>query len=105
MKYFRIKIGYGADNFISIDETELAMAIRSQITGRVGLFKEGTVTGKSIISITPDYNRMCGYHRDYQLTGEDYDRIGAEKLNEYRLFLEKTKNETDKLLGEQKLLG
>lgn len=106
MKYFRVRIGYGLDNFISIDQTELAMALRAQITGRVGLFKEGTVTGKNIISITPDYNRMEGYNRDYQLNGEDYERIGKEKLDEYRKFLEKTKNEVDLALGSsgQKLL-
>lgn len=95
MKYYRVKIGYGKDEFISVDETELAMALRAQISGRVGIFKEGTVAGNHIISITPDLQRFAGYKRDYQLTGEDYDEIGMEAVNEHRHFLEDTKLSLD----------
>lgn len=98
MKYWKIQIGYSADNFISIDETELAMALRSQINGKIGIFKEGTISGRNIISITPDYNRMEGYNRDYKMTGEDYERINKSTVDEYRKFLTETKNQIDKQL-------
>ena len=104
MKYFKIQIGYGVDNFISIDETELPMALRAQITGKVGLFKEGTITGKNIMSITADYNRMEGYNRDYKMTGEDYERISKKTIDECRLFLSETKNKIQSG-GEPNLLN
>jgi len=91
MKYFKIKTGYGKDEFISIDSSELPMAIRAQITGKVGVFNEGTITGNHIISITPDYNRLMGYNRDYQLLSEDYDHIGKKNVEEHRNFFEQTK--------------
>lgn len=93
MKYFKVKIGYGADDFISVDETELRKAINAQVTGKVGIFNEGTVAGNSIISITPDFNREMGYHRDYKLTGEDYGHIGNKNIDDSRKLLESVRNE------------
>lgn len=91
MKYFRVKTGYGKDEFISVDETEVAMAFRAQVNGGILVSKEGTVSGNHIISITPDYNREMGYNRDYTLTGEDYAEIGAKKQEDYQMFLEDIK--------------
>lgn len=88
-KYFKVKIGYGADDFISIDETELERAVKAQITGRVAVFNEGTASGNLILSITPDWNRVMGWRRDYKLTGEDYVAIGKERIEEYRLLQER----------------
>lgn len=99
MKYFRIKTGHGKDDFISVDETELDMAIRAQITGKVGLFKEGTVTGRAILTITPDWQKTMGWNRDYSLTGEDYNEIGEKKIDGYRDFIAERKIEVDKQLG------
>lgn len=99
MKHFKVKIGFGKDDFISIDENELPMALRAQITGKVGVFNEGTVSGNNIIAITPDYNRLMGYNRDYQLDGEDYNHIGKATVSEYREFLENTKIEVNQQLS------
>lgn len=90
-KFYRVKIGYGRDDFISVDEDELAPALRAQTTGKIGIFREGTIAGNHIISITPDFNRLLGYTRDYQLTGEDYKEVGAERQKEYGLFFLHTK--------------
>lgn len=90
MKYYRVKFGYRNDEFISVDENELPMAVRSHISGKKGIFREGTISGDKIIAITPDYQRAMGWNRDYQLTGEDYDEIGPSKQREYQNLLQET---------------
>lgn len=93
MKYFKVKIGFGIDDFISIDETELKRTMIAQVTGKIAILKEGTIAGNSIISITPDYNREMGYHRDYKLTGEDYDHIGSKRVEDSRLMIQQATDE------------
>jgi hypothetical protein len=100
MRYFKVQKGYGADDYISIDETELRKAIIAQVKGQVAIFREGTVSGNSIMSITPDWNRTMGWKRDYKLTGEDYDYIGSKKINESRLLIENTLNQ---IMGKNNL--
>lgn len=92
MKHYRVKYGHRADEFISVDEAELPMAVRAHISGKKGLFKEGAVSGDKIIAIVPDYQRDMGWNRDYILMGEDYTEIG-EKKREYELLLEETKQQ------------
>jgi hypothetical protein len=92
-KYFKVKIGFGSDDFISIDETELRKAIIAQGSGQVAIFNGGTVSGNNIISITPDWCKVMGWNRDYQLTGSDYVQVGERRQNEYRNFIEDTVNE------------
>jgi hypothetical protein len=97
MKYFRVKFGYGKDDFVSVDETELPTALRAQITGKIGSFKEGTIAGNNIMAIVPDYQRAMGWGRDYQLTGEDYAEIGGATQREYQNLLEETKYQVNQI--------
>lgn len=92
MKYYRVKYGFSHDEFISVDETELPMAMRAHITGKKGVFKEGAVSGDKIIAIVPDWQRIMGWNRDYNLMGEDYQEI-APMREEYELLLETTKHQ------------
>jgi len=92
MKYFKVKIGYGIDDYVSIDETELKKTMQAQVTGQAVFLKEGSISGKTIMSILPDFNREMGYNRDYKLTGEDYEHIGDKRVKESRDLLENTKN-------------
>lgn len=88
MKYFRVKFGFNNDDFISIDENELPMAIRAHITGKIGVFKEGSVSGDKIITITPDLNKLMKWNRTYQPTAEDYGELPEKTLDEHREFLQ-----------------
>lgn len=87
-KYFKVQKGYQVDDYISVDEVEVITALRAQINGGVAIFKEGTISGNHIISITPDYSRMMGLNKGYQLTSEDYARIGKGTINDCQKFLE-----------------
>lgn len=92
-KYFRVKIGFKPMDFLSIPEAELETAIRAQITGKVALLSGGSVSGNSILAITPDYQRLMGWQDDYTLTGEDMREIGRVVRNEYELAIEGAKRE------------
>lgn len=104
MKYYRVKYGFGKDDFYSIDETELQKAIRAQVEGSIFICEEGTISGNNIMSIMPDYNRVLGLNRDYQLTGEDYDLLGAQKVKDHRNFLQETKRAITGIPSKTKLL-
>lgn len=104
MNYYRVRIGFGKDDFISVDQEELATAIRAQVTGKVAVLKEGTVSGNHIMSIVPDLQRSAGYNRDYQLTGEDYERLQKVHLEHRKLFLETKEDVVIQMLGATKKL-
>lgn len=88
MKYFRVKYGYGKDEFVSVDENEVRVALAVQVSGEVAVFKEGSISGNSIIAVLPDFNRLLGYKRDYIMEGEDYDQIPNGVQAEHHTFLE-----------------
>lgn len=90
MKYYKVQTGFGPDDFISIDETELEMCIRAQVTGKVAITKQGTVSGNIIQKITPDWNRVLGYNRMYKLQPEDYNEIKQSVKDSHYLVLEET---------------
>ncbi len=93
MKYYRVKFGYGRDDFYSVDETEVRKAIRAQVTGEIAIFAEGTIAGNSIIAIMPDYQRMMGWNRDHELNGEDHREIGDKRKEDCVALLEAVRRE------------
>jgi hypothetical protein len=90
MKYFKVQTGYGQDDFISVDETELEMCVRAQVTGKTALTKQGSVSGNEIKKIIPDWNRTMGYNRLYKLNSEDYAEIGNKTMDEHYELIENT---------------
>lgn len=92
MKYYRVKYGFGDDDFYNIDESELKKALVAQIQGKVLVCEDGTIAGNNIISIMPDYNRALGLNRDYKLTGEDHSLLGTELVKDHRNFLQEAKH-------------
>lgn len=96
MRYFRVKTGYRAEDFISIDETELERAVVAQGTGKVAVFKSGTVSGNHIISIKEDLHKLLGYNPLYELKPEDMNSLPKKELREHQEFL---KQVAEKIVG------
>ena len=102
MRYFKVKTGYRPDEYISIEETELWAAQEAQATGKVAFLKVGSISGNHIISILPDWNRVLGFNKDYELVGEDYLEIGKERERDYRDYMIQTQRKVEyQLMGKK----
>lgn len=91
MKFYKVQTGFGENDYRQIDETELDACLRAQITGKVALTSDGSISGAIIQQIIPDWNRVMGFRRGYKLTGEDYEAIGENRVKEYRIALAEAK--------------
>lgn len=100
MLYFKIKVGFGPNDFIPIDEEDYRKAVIAQVTGKVAIFKGGeTASGSAILTILPDYGRSMGYKREYEV---ELSEVHRKMLDEFREFGERIKLEVG---GEVKKLG
>lgn len=84
--HFKVKTGFNAEDFISIQEDELEKAIYAQITGSVAIFKGSTVRGTMIQSITPDIHMKMGWNQGYKLGPEDMAEVGGKLATEQALI-------------------
>src|SRR3990167_5049286 len=75
MKYYKVMIDY--KNFIPIDDTEVEKAISAWLVDGKALFNEGATS--RIDAVIPDYARIMGWNRGYELQVEDWAEIGASK--------------------------
>lgn len=92
-KFFRVKIGYGKDEFMQIDETEVSRAILAQVTGKVFISKRsGTISGNNIIGVFPDWHAILGLNPLHVMSAEDYSNIPIRAREWYDVFLENTRN-------------
>ena len=106
MRWFKIEIGYDAMDYVPIDETELDKAVYIHLTGKVGAFKEGSVSGKNIIAIRPDWNRAKGWNDGYQPSQDDIADI-SKVGRYYQGAIEEAKQRVHDLIasGQTDLIG
>lgn len=99
--HFKVKTGYGPNDYISIGQDEYSKAVRAQINKSVVIFKDhGSLSGSNIQSVLPDWNKELGYYPDYKLTGQDMDDIPKLRQSEYRDFTQhESKNVERQLQG------
>lgn len=107
-KFFIIKTGFNAEDFIQITNKELDKAIYCQIAGITGIFDDGTINGKHIISIKEDWNRQMGWNRGYKLADSDYAAIRADSVcDSYKGLIAQAKQNVNYLIsiGRTDLIG
>ena len=105
-KYFKVQIGFGKNDFISINEDELDKAIYGMVSGKVVIFQNGTVAGNNIISILPDYHKAMGWNYGYDFLPEDWKQINS-KCKSYQGVIEEAKNRVNHLIqsGQTQFIG
>ena len=108
MRHFLIKFGFTANEVLPIDHTEAEKAIYCHLTGSVGAFKAGSVSGDKIIAVVPDYNAELGWPPDHKLDGHDFNDLDREGLRDkYTQFLAVQKERVQYLMHtkQQHLIG
>ena len=94
MNHFKIIRGYSAEDYISIDETELEKAFYSFLSKKDAIYSGGAVRGSEILAIQPDYHRTMGWNRGYKLGVDDYAELrqkGIDKKSQQQLADSKEK--------------
>ncbi len=107
-KYFIIKTGYGEREFISIDETELDTAIYIFMTDGKGVFKNGVVRGKDIITIREDWHKEMGWNYLHEMDVLDWEELNNKGISKkYSGIISLAKDKVQYLIktGELHLLG
>lgn len=75
MNKFKVVFGYDAEDYITIDETELERATYAHMTGKNVAFSNGSVSGSRIVAIQPDFHSTMGWNRGYQLGVDDFTEL------------------------------
>ena len=108
MKYFKIKTGYGPDDYVQIDESELETAYYIFMTEGKAIFSGGPVRGKDIVGISEDWHKEMGYNRTYELGPEDYAHFQEKGITQkYKGILANVKDKVMYLMqsNQTNLIG
>jgi hypothetical protein len=109
MKYFKVKIGYGADDYISITTPQnLEKALYLFASKEDGFLDGKPVRGVDIITITEDWNKALGVADSYKLNGEDQMLLSSRGIKkQYAGIIEKYSMRVEYLLknGKKNLIG
>lgn len=118
--YFKIKIGYSPNDFISIDNlVDLEKAYQAFLTGNRVIFNNGRACrGQDIMSIQEDWHREMGWNKNYrdeegnvknyELSNDDWHDIKLRKIDKkYSGVLADVKSKVEYLIesGQENLIG
>ena len=104
--YFKIQVGYGKDDYITITQDELHKALALFITGTGrGVFENGAIRGQDIVKIIPDWHMAMGWNKTHQMDTFDYEAIEPKRAR-YNLVYNKAKQYAHHILknGDKELL-
>lgn len=108
MTYYKIIRGYGAEDFIRIDETELEKANYAFLAKKDAIYSGGSVRGSEILAIQPDYHRIMGWNTGYKLGVDDFAELRAKGIEKKCLgLLSSSKEKVQYLIStkQENLIG
>jgi hypothetical protein len=88
MNYYRVKTGYGSDEFTSISEHDLHKVLYLFLCdgGRTILENGQPLRGQDIMDVKPDIHKLMSWNRGYKPLPEDYgDATSVLKRAEKKL--------------------
>lgn len=106
-KYFKVRFGFGVNDFVSVKDEEVEKAIYAQVKGTPVRLGDSFVNGKNIVSITPHYHKYTGWYDSYEpKDGEDWKQIERD-CPKFDGVLESYTNRVRELMskGEDKKIG
>ena len=105
-QYYKVKIGYGVEDFISIDKDELEKAHYAFAKDAKVMFKNGVTNGKNILAVMPDYHKTMGWNYGHKMEAEDFADI-VRKVGNMNAYIEASKNRVSYYIsqGKENLIG
>ena len=104
MRYYKIIRGYGSEDFVEIDETELEKACYAFLAKKDGIYSGGAARGSAIMAIQPDYHRVMGWTRGYKLEALDFAELSDRGVDRnHTAFLSETKDQVQYLMQTNQL--
>ena len=64
--HFKVKYGFGATDYVSIDENDLPKATYALINKTPVILRGQSINGSHIIYIKPDYHKYTGWYESYE---------------------------------------
>lgn len=99
IRFFKVIRGFGSDDFIPIDESELEVAMYAHITGKTVILKNGSINGTHISAIMPDFHKAMGWRYGHPLKASDWEEIDNSGVqNLYKGALESAKIKIQQLM-------
>ena len=108
MKHYKLIRGYGSEDYIQVDETELEKAYYAFMEKKDAVYSGGAVRGAEILAVQPDYHKAMGWNRGYKLGPDDYVELTEKGIDRSHMnFLTQTKEKVQYLIstGQQDKIG
>lgn len=100
--------GFGQEDFIPIDESELEKAIYCHMARKDGAFSMGSINGSHISAVMPDWHGSMGWNYAYKLGADDWDDIRSKGVDKkIQLLIEEAKSKVQYLIEtkQENLIG
>jgi hypothetical protein len=106
LRHFKVVYGFGQDNFIPIDETELEKAMYAFMSGKKIVLTHGAIDGSQISKVIPDYHKTLGWNYGHKLGTEDWEEVN-QKCGNFEGLITHASEKVKHLIeaGKENLIG